>query len=112
MREHRRALRHSVHIAGETKLPQIFQEALLKQRRAVIPGQGAQIAHVLLRKTQFAQPRDRIRQTRRHRVAAREGSASKKQVKHGLFPMRAGLPITVCHRQLVEVGQQRRSAQA
>ena len=101
-----RPFRHGIDVAGRLERAEEVEKGRLEQRPAVVSAERRQVRHVRDAKARILKVLDRRGQPCGDRVAAVKRAMPKGQMKDRFPVRRAGLPVAIGHRQLVQVGQQ------
>src|SRR5262249_42760002 len=105
LRKDNRTIRHGIYIALEPHVTQVFQKCLFKDRPPVGSLQTAEVAQIAVIETEIANIVNNMPQSAGQSKAPLERALAEKQRENGVLLSAAGLPVPICHGQLVLVGK-------
>ena len=99
------AFGNRVDVAFQFQLPKVLQKFRWEQRLVIVTRQRRQVLNIRLVKMKVFQQVDHGLQARRDHIATGKRIATKEQMKGGFLVGRAGLPVPISHRQLIQIGK-------
>jgi hypothetical protein len=103
VREHDRAFRHRVDVAGELDAAEVGEEIAFEDGFAVVAVEGGEVGGVFIGKVEVAEEIHDVSLSACDCEAPLEGAGAEKEVEGRDALAQAGGPVCLCHGELVEV---------